>query len=477
MAGFFLVLLWIPSCGNSGNSLTGEPSHPASSHTTISGSVSPQSGTQGDLAGWFLALIDKNSNIARMATVSSSGLFSFPRVYPDTSYTIGIFSPNHILRGVLAHPSETDLKVHPYFSISGTNTLPKLIYKGLTLSWQDTAGIIPGPELVSDADGDGIPEGVLKELANTSFGLIRGFRLGASADTDSDGRPNHSDSDDDDDGIIDLFDSDDDGDLADTGEQLWDVFDADANGDGKPDAQQQLPPVHYPRGANYAFAKFEMIPNGQGFNRFMTMVLKLHPSNNERLASVQVWNPETLPAILQNSTIIRDGSRTPWNGLLADDGQSEDGGPDDRVYGVKVQLRSEAMPEANQAIALELRYQTWSEVFIHVFPGIRPNPVLPAYNPPTRAITFHTNPDNPPYGRVNTFRWIIVVYETDSEGTDTVVYTSQPVAGSETSFTLPGNILSPRQSYKYKVIAQSLDIIPGHAVYKIESALLPINSN
>lgn len=467
--------LIFPSCGRSGEELEDDLS--LGSFTDIKGSISPQSGSQEDLAGWVIALIDKESHVARMAQIDTSGLFTFNHVFLKLNYTIGLFSPSLILRGVLAHPASQSLKVWQYFHISGGKTLPKLIYKGLTITWQDTQGINLSGEQVNDADGDGIPEGVISGLTNsTPTPVTEGSALSLTADTDVDGVANKFDGDIDGDGLINLFDHNDDGDLTAEGNPLLDPFDSDANGDSVPDLQQTLSDVHFPRGAEWIMVKFEMVPQGTDFKRFMTFILKLHPNIDKKPQAVQIRDPALLPPILQNSTVIIDETEAPWDGLLLDNGLSHDSGPNDGVYGMRVQLKAGALPEANQAIAFQLNFGSWLQEFIFLFPGVRPLAVSPGYDSTSRTITYHNDSSNPPFGTNTTFVWIIVVYEVSSDGTNVATYTSQPVSGSETSFTLPDNILETGKSYKYKVIAQSLEKVTGHAVYKIESEITSIST-
>ncbi|MCB9229404.1 MAG: thrombospondin type 3 repeat-containing protein [Deltaproteobacteria bacterium] len=466
------LFLYPSSCSRSGDELAEDLA--LGPYATINGSVSPQTGSQADLAGWVIALIDKDSGISRMASIDSSGLFHFDHAYLRLTYTIALFSPSLILRGILAHPAEHSLSIWQYFRVAGSDKpLPKLIYKGLTLTWQDTQGIYLSPETVQDVAGDGIPPGVREEL------LRNQNSLSLNTDSDNDGIPNQIDSDTDGDGMPNLLDQNDDNDETEEGDSLPDVLDADANGNGIMDTEEENSDVYFPRAVSWALAKFEMIPNedGSSFYRYIVLVLKLR--DNIKPDSVRVWPGLRFSLFESASVTQKDGSTVPWDGLLADDGQSDDGAPDDGVYGKRIKLKSGNIPGANQIIPFELVYgsnQPWSQVLLFAFPGLQPLSVLPSYDSTTRTVTFHEDASNPPFHISTGFVWIIVVYEERSDGTKTAVYTSQPISGSESHFTLPDNIIAAGHNYQYKVIAQSLDKVPGHAIYRIESSLKEIPS-
>lgn len=481
---------FLHSCGNVGSEF--DDPEDLGTFRNIRGSITSQSGSQGDMAGWVLALIDKESQIARLAEIDNAGLFVFSHVFLKLEYTLALLSPSLVLRAVLSHPNPADpTKIGQYFKITNGTVLPRIIQKGLVITWQETANINMLGIEVSDTDGDGVPEEVYSSL-NTSSALLlheekeilqegdkeeKHMTL-TGQDADLDGINNELDSDIDGDGLINIFDHNDDGDVNTNGIALIDEFDTDANGDLIADLLQERNSNYFSRGAKWIVLKYELIPgSGSGvFNRYLTFVTKVHPELPKKPQSVQIRRNPSFPLLDDASieTINADGQIVPlaWDGLLLDDGQSEDGGAGDGIYARRLKLKAGSTPTTNQVVSFQYFYGAWAQEFLYTFPPVSPLSPTPSYDSVSRSIIF--NSSDSPFGTSTDFVWIIVVFEVQEDDSNKVVYTSQPIIGSELGFTLPDNIMEVGNVYRYKVIAQSQEKITGFSVYKIESRIINI---
>ena len=265
-----VMLGFSTSCGNPGEEIGGSS---LGSFQDVSGSITSQSGSQEEMAGWVVALIEKDSQIARLAEIDATGSFSFSHVFVGLEHTIALLSPSLILRAVLAHPAEDGVSVRQYFKFTSRASIPRLIHKGLVLNWQETSNIQVTGQSVPDIDADGIPEGVLRALTASETSLHL-----SSQDTDVDGTPNSKDADIDGDGLINLLDHNVDGDLNANGTPLYNEFDTDSNGDLVPDLQQSQSSSYFQRGADWVILKYDMIPsttNPAEYTRQLTFVVKV----------------------------------------------------------------------------------------------------------------------------------------------------------------------------------------------------------
>ena len=464
-----VMLGFSTSCGNPGEEIGGSS---LGSFQDVSGSITSQSGSQEEMAGWVVALIEKDSQIARLAEIDATGSFSFSHVFVGLEHTIALLSPSLILRAVLAHPADDGVSVRQYFKFASRASIPRLIHKGLVLNWQETSNIQVTGQSVPDIDADGIPEGVLRALtaSETSLHLT-------SQDTDVDGTPNSKDADIDGDGLINLLDHNVDGDLNANGTPLYNEFDTDSNGDLVPDLQQSQSSSYFQRGADWVILKYDMIPsttNPAEYTRQLTFVVKVKDTLNERLQSVQIRRVPSLP-ILDEATVDQldtEGNFIPltWDGFLLDDGFNEDGAAGDGMYARKVSLRVGSIPTTNQVFSFQLQYSGWTEEFLYLFPPIRPLGPVPSYSAIDRGITFNTSVDSP-FGNSIDFVWIVIVFEVQEDNSNKTIYTSQPINGIEPVFTLPDNVIETGKVYRYKVIAQTQEKVPGYASFKIESEI------
>ena len=261
--GALLLGAVVQSCGRAGDSAAPEADGPIPSRRAdIVGSISSQAGGQSQMAGWVIVLVERDSEVARVAEVDSAGLYVLRSVNLNAAHTIILCSPDYIVQSVLALPSTVDKTVRQFFRI-GAKTLPRLIHKGPILQMQSTDGLTVHKDTALDADGNGVPDGASSiGLSLTRLGLRGTWGLAAepttTTDLDIDGTPNSSDIDIDNDGIINIIDNDDDGDA------IPDISDLDANGDLVLDSQQKLGDAYFPSGIEFFTVQFESSPQTDG---------------------------------------------------------------------------------------------------------------------------------------------------------------------------------------------------------------------
>ena len=457
------------SCANVGES-TQEVG--LGSLATITGSISNYSGTQGDMEGWVVLLIDVDTGIARSGTINSQGQYSFKGVYSGLTYTLALLSPSLVLRAVLSQPVEGGLKM--YFKLNGQSSIPLLIHNGPGLYWQDYDEIKLMGATFPDSDSDGVPEEVLKSLTSVDLSLTnktgnddKAFDLTMTS--------TRSSRDIDGDGLINILDHNIDGDSSSVG-TLFNEFDSDSNGDASNDILQKATGAYFSRGVDWAVVNYHIIPSSSsGSNRSIFFGIKIKSENLANVKSVSIKRLPSLP-VLEEATILSasgEASDEAWNGKLLDNGKNDDGASEDGLYGRSVSLKSGSVPLSNQVIIFEVKYSSWTQEFIYVFPPITPVEPEPTYSSLDRSVIFNGE-TTPPFGAQLSFQWIVKVYNVDSEDNSTIVYSSQALAGTAALFILPDNIIETDKTYTYKVIAQTQEKVPGYSVFNSHSELMDI---
>lgn len=467
------------SCGNAGEQIPTD-SHSLGVFKNLTGTINSQGGGQDALAGWFIAIVEKNSAVSRVAQIDATGQFAFGHVYIEQAQTLILLSEDYIIRAVLTLPSETVLQVNQYFKLTSGTTLPHLIQRGSMITWQDTTNItIEGPAVL-DNDGDQIPDGVSSQL-----GLSYGLNL--SSDLDGDRLDETTDLDIDGDGLLNPFDSNDDGDSTTDGTvEIYDDFDDDKFGDNTLDLNQKIGDTYFSRGFKWIMITYDLTPtdfnNPPAFVKTMNFLAKLNDEYQvEKPNTIHIRSYPNLPFFLQGATTLDTGEA--WNGLLKDDGLNEDGAAGDGLYARKILIDPTKRPISNQVIFFNIYYKGWSEEFPFTFGPVNPSRLVPnPYNASTRTITFmqkgvdgkNVNPY--PFGNHTNFNWIVTVYEVPSDGSsDRVVFTSPPLLGSDDTFVIPENVIDPSgaKTYRYKISAQSKERIRGYSTYRVHS--MPYN--
>jgi hypothetical protein len=475
----FVATLLLARCGgvgessSSGCSLCGE-------FNDISGSISPQNGTQSQMRGWVVASFERDTGIARAFEVDNAGLFQLKQVRTDLAQTFALLSPDYILQAVLSIPGPVDNTISQFVKIK-SQYLPRFIHKGTIITLQDIVGLSVTKDLAADMDGDEVPEGMLP-IAGIDAALhggfamrggvsgFSGFNLQAAAnplDQDIDGNPNETDPDIDGDGVINWLDTDD------NGNGTLDVFDGDANGDLENDATpgQNDIDMYFKEGIEFLAVQFELKPKADGSGNETSLAFKVKVRDDVSPIAVQVRGA---PSLLNGATYTqKDDTGTDqviaFNRLLADDGTAEDSNPGDRLFGRRVVLDKAKSPRAYEVIFMQLVFGSeaapWYMEFPYIFPDIKPAMITARYEPNMKSVLLIGNP----FGTIQEFSWQILVF--DSEDLTKPMWFSPLVLGTDRQYEIPDNILDPDKTYKYSVSAQVLDKIPGYPSYNITSKL------
>ena len=445
------------ACGHGssddGDGSTVSSSDFAGNRADVTGTITSQTGSQSQMAGWAVALIERDSMIGRVAEADASGTLKFGKVSFDAAQTAILLSPDYLLQAVLSLPSSKTNTIKQFFTLN-KNILPRLIQKGPIITMQSTDTISITSDMAADSDGNGTPDGV------ASLGLqdsSAGFPLTSTVDTDSDGIPNTSDADIDGDGLINVIDTDEDGD------GILDVVDADANGDGIPDTQQQASSQHFKAGVEFIAVQNESTPSGSTTVSTLKFAMKVR--DGVTISDVKIRGATSL---LKDSTYISsDGATGTWDNKLLDDGNSEDSSANDLLYARKITLASGKAPRANQMVFFQLTIGTgadqWTAEYPYIFPSLTPAAITGAYDSATRTVTLGGNP----FGEsMQDFVWTVSVANSDS----VKIYESATTAGATRTFTLPANILETGKTYTYTLTAQLLDKVPGYPAMIVHAA-------
>ncbi|MCX6117291.1 MAG: hypothetical protein NT027_07105 [Proteobacteria bacterium] len=407
--------------------------------TDVTGTIISQNGSQTQMHGWFVALMEQQSGAGRIAEADGNGSLKFSQASVGAVQTALLLSPDFLVQSVMSIPSTKSNTVRQYFQLT-KNTIPRLIQKGGVINFQNTDTLNILDQYSTDTDGDGIPDGV------ASLGLA------AMTDSDSDGTANEYDFDLDGDGLPNTFDSDDDGD------GILDALDSDSNGNGVNDTQERFSDMHFKVGFEYI--NVQQVKNTAGTTfKFIAKVREgITPS------SVKIRGATTL---LANSTYTSaDTSGAIWDFSLADDGKNGDANTKDSLYARSVTFASGVMPRTDQAIFFQLAIGEGPTQFVAEFPFVFPELTLAvpstSYAPATRTVTLAGDPFG---SSQQEFLWLVTV--TNSDGLR--VYESNPIAGSQRAAIIPSNILQTGKSYTYKVTARAQDKVTGYSSLIVES--------
>jgi len=509
-------------CGGSGSS--GSAGTELDGQASIQGSITSESGGQGDLSGWNICLFDKDYGICRTATIDSAGLYSFRGVDISRNYTLVLLSPALVFQSILAVPvTDRTGYLYQYFKISAKN-LPRVIQKGSVLTFQNISGLSWDKSVIKDSDSDELPDGI----TGTQFGLSPGFvpstqsssetrflsaenpdfdknsdradlssvsssvsssdsgqreidgfsprsslsfLLTSSVDTDRDGIANVKDMDIDGDGIPNVFDADDDGD------GLLDIFDLDSDGDQNQDRTALTGDGYFPAGVEWIAAKYSLAKQDDNTTKkILTVVAKLRTGVSPD--AVQIRGPINLlkNATLESKSANGETTATAFDGLLMDDGKSGDGAANDGLFSRTITLPSTAVLVRNMVILVQLRFgndanATFIE-FPYTFAPISIGTVTALHAGSTSLGSFQCCSGSPFGASVTDYSWTVKIYDSS----DQLVYSSPSQAGeaAPTTFTVPSGIwenitglAANGETFQFKISASLYDRIPGYASYNI----------
>jgi hypothetical protein len=93
---------------------------------------------------------------------------------------------------------------------------------------------------------------------------------------------------------------------------------------------------------------------------------------------------------------------------------------------------------------------------------VKPAPINAAYDKSTKRVMLLGNP----FGEIQDYVWQIYVWDATSGAS---VWNSRAIPGGTKQFNIKDQFIDSEGTYKFSVIAQSLDKIPSYPSYAIHS--------
>lgn len=450
----------------------------------VKGAILSETGSQSAMQGYMLALVEKDTGVARVASVNDGGVYTFKYVKEDAAHTLVLLNKDYKLASVLSMASNQPNTVAQFFTLKD-DFLPPLIHRGEVIQFQELSGIDRTDDLAADADRDGVPSGVDKDeggeippaLALNEASDSEVPLAAVGPDTDNDNTPNQFDVDIDGDGLINWFDTDMDNTAP------IDAFDADADNDLYLDNMQDTTlKAEYSEGARYFGATVEYGPLVDG-KRERHLVLRA--ALFEGVENVSVEGSRTLfGGAVQDVPCVGDGGTVPFNERLYDNGCSEDGASEDLRYGARVILSDKASQEGNSVVFLRLKY---GSEFYKYYPYVIPDVDMSdsklsfAYQKADHGFALT---ERRPFGSYRSWRWQIKVFRSDGN----IVWESDLVDASDAASVIRigseeaklmfenaedaegGKLELQAVSYAY-----SQEYVPGYPSLIVRSAPLVLN--
>jgi hypothetical protein len=416
---------------------------------TVSGTVRSLTGSQNEMASWVVVMLQKDQGQALVDEIGPIGNYEIRGVSIDLPHTMVLLDPQYRFSAILTYPGSAAGTVYQYFTLTSAE-IPTLVHNGPVLSFTVTDNISWDSHEAVDTDSDLIPDG--QEVALRGWGL---------ADTDGDGVDNADDPDIDNDGIPNWFDSDDDGD------GVADVFDTDANGDETPDLAQNVGDIHFNENLSYIMVQVTQdVQADSSLDTQLLLTAKTHETFQGQ--GIRVRGPDFLFDEAVAASVSTDTGETvtsAWDQTLLDDGLNEDGGAGDGIYGRKIVLASGIAPKAKQVVFFQVARGEGDNVtydeFPYMFPNLTTGVVTGSYDSAERIVT----KSGSPFGSTTEYQWSVHIF--DANGVK--VFSSEPLVGSESTYTIPAGTLDTSQSYTAKIIANSLARIPSYPSWIIRS--------
>ena len=462
--------LLLGSCGNAGKSVP-EACSLCGTLNDVRGSLSTKTGSQAQMTGWVVAAFEHDSGIARVAEIDDAGIYTLSHLRTEQAQTLALFTPDYILQAVLSIPGSVDKTIKQFVNFQ-KGQIPRLINNGSIITFENLTGLNVLGFTASAQAGDGIPDGVAKftasslqlaaeDLAGTAAQVTgpkpQALLAPVASPLDRNGIPNNLSPDIDGDGLINWLDPDD------NGNGVLDIFDSDQNSDLVNDLTPagQNTDQWFSAGVESISVSFQLKPKDDGSGNQTTMTFTTKIRNDVAPIAVQVRGA---PALFNASTVAAKDSTgnvvtQAWDRKLNDDGSGQ------RVYSRTVTLANAGVPRAFQVVFIQLVFgkadAPYYIEFPWTFPPVKAAAITAQYDANTHQVQLVGNP----FGAVQDFVWSIAVY--DSKGVN--IWTSKSISGSTRQFAVQANVLDPSQAYKFSVIAQSLDKVPGHPAYSINS--------
>ena len=468
------MLIALNSCGGAGDS-------PSSASVSllgayeVRGSISTPAGA--NLSGWVISLVDAKTEIARTSSITTAGIFAFPKVSLSNEYTIVLLSPTLRVSAVMFQPSTVTAEYYyQNFKINTPSSgsvavLPPLVVDGKSMAFDDDDnGIKFTSMLFNDSDGDSVADGMGQfSLTSGTLNLQRvtnsqtAFNL-ATNDSDTDGVIDTEDSDVDGDGVINVFDNDDDND------GLLDVFDVDSDNDTFEDYIKQTSDQFFKEGVEWIAVNYKYDVSSS--RKTISFVTKVRPGVNP--SAVQVMGPQSLLELSQVAyTDENDEEVTQlFNGILLDEGNDGDSSANDLIFGRTVILDTAAVLLPNTTIFIQLVFGTGVDASFVEFPYVFSLATPSAIEITVTGAGSLTSMLLSQYQPFGSYGYFLSGQAFDESGN--LVWSSDSEDLGQTISTIPSAIsvptgISADTTCEFQAVARSLDKVPGYSNYTVLS--------
>lgn len=491
IALFLLVVSVVMACGTSGGGSSdgddegeeetegsgGEDESDSRIPQTVIGSIKDDVGIFTGLYKWIIVFVERDTGITKIAQIDRVGNYSITGLATNRPQTIVLLDSKYRLQAVLSYSEATE-KIKQYFLLEG-ETMPPLIQSGSKLEFSDFTSITLCDQTASDSDKDGIPDGMetgqlkMTESIATDNGDTKVLQMAAlDGETETTTALNP---DIDSDGIINYFDSDDDGD------GTIDVFDSDANGNSIADGTEQNSELYFSYQLHYLVVQtLSEVQDDDSLKISLILTAKLQDDADPPAGGIKVIGPSSLFQNAQVYTINQqtgDAVMADWDMTLADDGLNQDLAANDGVYSRTVVLAANKVPEANQALFIQLvGAESSSNIeFPFAFPALTLGTITGSFavSNGTQTLTlggtqFKNYLDD---SALAGFNWSAHIFDSES----IKVFSSELIAGTETTYTLSDKILEEGETYSGFVATKSLARILGYPLYIFKSSSITIS--
>lgn len=467
----------------------------------IRGSIVGSTGSQQDMFGYIMVLVERDTGISRVAPINEGGIFVFGNVKADMPQTLILLNSSYKISAVLSITGKVASTIRQYF-VPQSSFLPRLINKGPIMRFENERGLSITNDTAADADNDGIPAGVdPNEGGGISLALKNQLKLISKPDSDGDGLVNEIDFDLDGDGIINWFDTD-----MDNNPPI-DVFDADADDDIFVDEiDDETLKNRYTEGVEFFGVTVEQGPNETNVieTKIILQTQVREPVkkvwidtansligsacyNARRVSTVTPTDTETdTETDTDTETQTETVSCVKFDKQLKDDGQSNDQNANDGYYGQAIILGKNVKPLGNQAIFLKLDYgNEYFKWYPYVFSNVTLGNFNILYN--ANGYSFSRVQGSAPFGTAFTsYKWEVKIYDSNDE----VKWSSGPLEASKPSVAVKSDEIQqiinaaagdPENGVKATTLkavgfAYSLQKIPGIPAYVVKSRPVQITN-
>ena len=441
----------------------------AAVYQDVAGVIKSDTGSSTELVGWIIAFIERDSAIARTGTVDVLGNYRISSLAVNRPQTIALLNTSYHLEAVLSMVGTESNKIHQFFTITGA-TVPTLVHNGSVVTFVDPQSLSFTTDLASDANGNGIPDGMDGTLRLAALG-----RSGLHLLDGSGSSINYNSPDINGDGLINVLDPDA------NGNGILDIFDPDICGDGVENAATQ---VHFP-GSQYFPEGFDWLAVQvtqqmltQGIvSTLLQISVKIQPGIVP--SAVRVEGASALLSGAKSVAIsATSGAQTTadWDGTLADDGANQDGVAGDGLYGRLIALDGVKTPKANQLIFIVLETNENGVVMVRKYPymfsAIKAGTITGSWVKATRTMTLGgTLFTNFATGTAITdFKWSLHLFNSSN----VEVFSSDPVPGTTNYYVVPASYLDTGATYTAYLAARSLAKIAGYPAWVLKSVTIPL---